>query len=127
MNAPEQSAAAGSYDVVPVSPAALAPTAAGLLDSGYRLALISATHHGPRDGRDEAMHVAYLFLAGPPDSRIELRVGLDPAEPEIPSLARHSFPASRFERELRASESPRAGAAPSSTASNSPPTGTWTA
>ncbi len=79
----------------------LPQAAAGLFDDGYRLALVSATHHAAGQPRIESMHAAYVFLAGDPDSRVELLVELDPAEPEIPSLAEHSFPASRFERELR--------------------------
>ncbi|HET9169137.1 MAG TPA: NADH-quinone oxidoreductase subunit C [Actinospica sp.] len=93
--------AAGTRDVIPLSPEALAAAAAGLLDDGYRLGLVSATHRGPDDPRGQAMHVAYLFLASGPASRVELLVELDPAKPEIPSIAQHSFTASRFEREMR--------------------------
>lgn len=66
-----------------------------LLDEGHRLALVAAHHddNGPR--------VVYLFLAGPPDTRVELHVRLDPARPEVPTLAHLSFPAGRFEREMR--------------------------
>jgi Ni,Fe-hydrogenase III large subunit/Ni,Fe-hydrogenase III component G len=84
-----------------IEPADLPGAAAGLLADGYRLALISATHRAPEEPRAESMHAAYVFLAADPDSRVELLVDLDPANPEIPSLAPQSFPASRFEREMR--------------------------
>jgi Ni,Fe-hydrogenase III large subunit/Ni,Fe-hydrogenase III component G len=86
---------------ITTGPAELPAVAQSLLQDGYRLALVSATHRGPQDVRGEAMHAVYLFLAGPPDSRIELRVPLDPAKPQVPSLATLSFPAGRFEREMR--------------------------
>jgi Ni,Fe-hydrogenase III large subunit/Ni,Fe-hydrogenase III component G len=93
--------APGTRDVIPAYPEALAAAAAGLLDDGYRLALVSATHRGPDDPRGQAMHAAYVFLASNPASRVELLVELNPAKPEIPSIAQHSFTASRFEREMR--------------------------
>ena len=43
----------------------------------------------------------YLFTAIAPDRRIELHVPLDPDRPQVPSLAGLSFPAGRFEREMR--------------------------
>ena len=86
--------------VLTLDPEELATAASDLLGRGQRLALVSATHRGPGDPRGEALHTAYLFL-GAHDWRTELRVELDPAKPEIPSLAHLSFPASRFERELR--------------------------
>jgi Ni,Fe-hydrogenase III large subunit/Ni,Fe-hydrogenase III component G len=90
---------------VPTDPGELPAHAAALLDHGYRLALVSATHRGPHHSRGEDMHAVYLFLtsgSGPArDSRVELLVPLNPAKPEVPSLAALSFPAGRFERELR--------------------------
>jgi Ni,Fe-hydrogenase III large subunit/Ni,Fe-hydrogenase III component G len=71
-------------------------TAAGeMLADGYRLAAIA----GHDDG--DVLRVVYVFCAGPPDRRAELEVVLDPARPVVQSLAHLSFPASRFERELR--------------------------
>lgn len=66
-----------------------------LLDEGHRLALVAAHHD------DSGPHVVYLFLASPPDTRVERHVRLDPTRPEVPSLAHLSFPAGRFEREMR--------------------------
>jgi Ni,Fe-hydrogenase III large subunit/Ni,Fe-hydrogenase III component G len=65
-----------------------------LLDGGYRLALVSARHD------DAVIEVVYLFVDGPPDQRIELRVPLDSRQPRIPSIAHLSYSASRFEREM---------------------------
>ncbi|MFH8838053.1 NADH-quinone oxidoreductase subunit C [Streptomyces sp. NPDC017868] len=67
-----------------------------LLEAGHRLALVAAHHD---DG--ERVRVVHLFASGPPDVRTELHVHLDPDKPEAPSLARISFPAGRFEREMR--------------------------
>jgi len=65
-----------------------------LLEGGYRLALVGARHD------DAVIEVVYLFVDGPPDQRIELRVMLDSRDPRIPSIARLSYSASRFEREM---------------------------
>ncbi|MBS2964278.1 NADH-quinone oxidoreductase subunit C [Actinocrinis puniceicyclus] len=86
---------------VATEPHELTARAAALLERGYRLALAHASHRGPEDARGEAMHAVYLFLAARPDSRVELTVPLDPAAPAVPSLAALSFPAARFEREMR--------------------------
>jgi Ni,Fe-hydrogenase III large subunit/Ni,Fe-hydrogenase III component G len=69
--------------------------AAELLTGGHRLALVAA-HHDER-----GIRVVYLFAAGPPDTRTELHVRLDPDRPALPTLAHLSFPAGRFEREMR--------------------------
>lgn len=47
------------------------------------------------------MRVVYLFTSGPPDDRFEIHLPVDRSHPEIPTLSELSFPASRFERELR--------------------------
>ncbi|MDE3082333.1 MAG: NADH-quinone oxidoreductase subunit C [Acidobacteriota bacterium] len=64
-----------------------------LLDARYRLASVVASEHDDLD-------VVYLFVDGPPDQRVEIRVRLDAQRPEVPSLAALSFPAGRFEREM---------------------------
>jgi len=66
-----------------------------LLDDGRRLALVAAHHD------DSGTRVVYLFVSGPPDTRTELHVRLDADRPEVPTLAHLSFPAGRFEREMR--------------------------
>jgi len=66
-----------------------------LLESDFRLALVAA--HDDR----ESLRVVYVFTSGPPDQRVELTVRLDPSDPRVPSLSALSFPASRFERQLR--------------------------
>jgi Ni,Fe-hydrogenase III large subunit/Ni,Fe-hydrogenase III component G len=81
--------------------AALAAHTTRLLDDGHRLALVAAHHDTQERPGDNAIRVVYLFTAGPPDRRTELILRTDPAQPHIPSLAAVSFPASRFEREMR--------------------------
>ncbi|GLZ27897.1 formate hydrogenase HycE [Lentzea sp. NBRC 105346] len=73
--------------------------ATSLLEKGFRLAL-AAGHDdaGPDAG---GLRAVYLFIAAAPDRRVELHVPLDRDHPEVPSLARLSFPAGRFEREMR--------------------------
>ena len=78
-----------------ITPAELTGEARSLLDTGFRLALI-AGHED--DGR---LRAVYLFTAPRPGRRVELHVPLDPSRPRVPSLAGLSFPAGRFEREMR--------------------------
>ncbi len=66
-----------------------------LLGDGYRVTLVAA-HQDPA-----AFRVVYLLTAGRPDRRVELELLTDPASPQVPSLARLSFPLGRFEREIR--------------------------
>ncbi len=77
-----------------LAPAGLAAQAAALFGDGFRLGLVAAHDEGA------TLRVVYLFLAGAPDRRIELRVTLPADDPQLPSLASLSFPASRFEREM---------------------------
>jgi Ni,Fe-hydrogenase III large subunit/Ni,Fe-hydrogenase III component G len=78
-----------------VSAAELPTQAGALLADGFRLALVAA-HEDP-----DAFRVVYLFTAGAPDRRIELELRTDKDTPSVPSLAALSFPAGRFEREMR--------------------------
>lgn len=78
-----------------VAPDELPAAFARLRTAGYRLALVAA--HEDHDG----VRVVYLLTAGPPDRRVELVVRLDGEAPVVPSLASGSYPASRFEREMR--------------------------
>ena len=78
-----------------VPPQELVGVASELLAGGMRLALVS----GHDDGA--SLRVVYLFTSGAPDLRIEIQVPLDRVHPEVPTLSGLSFPASRFERELR--------------------------
>jgi Ni,Fe-hydrogenase III large subunit/Ni,Fe-hydrogenase III component G len=73
----------------------LSDQTAKLLANGFRLALVSAWEEGGGFG------IAYVFCAAGPDRRTELRVRLPPGDPAVPSLAGLSFPAGRFEREIR--------------------------
>ncbi len=78
-----------------VRAAELVDAAAALLAQGMRLALVS----GHDDG--DELRVVYLFTSGPPDTRVELHLIVDPAQPTVPTLSSLSFPAGRFERELQ--------------------------
>ncbi len=89
MSAPERLSVAAAE-----RPEELAAQVTALLDDGLRLALVAA--HEDAD----AMRVVHLF-AGPGDRRVELVRRTDLAAPHQPSLAAVSFPAGRFERELR--------------------------
>jgi Ni,Fe-hydrogenase III large subunit/Ni,Fe-hydrogenase III component G len=87
---------------IDVDAASLVTQTTRLLGHGYRLALVAAHHDTPgHRGNEAAIRVVYLFTAGPPDRRVELVLRADAAKPHIPSLAALSFPASRFEREMR--------------------------
>lgn len=77
-----------------VTAAGLAAQVQRLLDQGMRLALMAA-----HQDRDE-FRVVYLFTASG-DRRVELTLRTPLDEPSVPSLARLSFPAGRFEREMR--------------------------
>lgn len=77
-----------------LAPVRLAGQAAALLSEGFRLGLVAAHDDGT------TLRVVYLFLAGGPDRRIELEVTVPSDDPQLPSLAALSFPASRFEREM---------------------------
>jgi Ni,Fe-hydrogenase III large subunit/Ni,Fe-hydrogenase III component G len=77
-----------------ISPGELTGAASSLLSTGFRLAL-AAAHED--DGR---LRAVYLFTAPGPDRRAELHVPLDRGRPAVPSLARLSYPAGRFEREM---------------------------
>ncbi len=71
------------------------PTAvAAQLQAGMRLALVAAHDEGPQ------LRVVHDFL-GPAGERVEIAVMVPRDDPWLPSLARLSFPAGRFEREIR--------------------------
>jgi Ni,Fe-hydrogenase III large subunit/Ni,Fe-hydrogenase III component G len=78
-----------------VTPADLSTRVEGLLARGFRLTLVAA--HEDND----AFRVVYLLTAAAPDRRVELVLLTDQEAPTVPSLAGISFPAGRFEREMR--------------------------
>jgi len=80
---------------IEVSTENLLPQAHTLLESGFRLALIAAHEETDR------FRVVYLFTAPEPDRRVELVLTTERDAASIPSLASISFPAGRFEREIR--------------------------
>ncbi|MGV0626576.1 hydrogenase large subunit [Mycolicibacter minnesotensis] len=78
----------------PVTAVELTAAATELLTQGFRLALVAAHDDG------DVLRVVYLFVAGRPDRRTELILTVPADNPAIPSLARMSFQAGRFEREM---------------------------
>ncbi|MGI5132799.1 NADH-quinone oxidoreductase subunit C [Pseudonocardia sp. CA-107938] len=76
--------------------------ARALLADGFRLALVAGHDDRPTGG---GLRAVYLFTRAAttidPARRAELHVPLDPDRPRVPSLAGMSFPAGRFEREMR--------------------------
>ncbi|GHG52374.1 hydrogenase large subunit [Streptomyces griseocarneus] len=87
--------------VTDIDVAELPGRAVGLLRAGHRLALVAAHHDAAGAPFGRALRVVHLFVSGPPDTRTELHVRLDPDGPELPTLAHLSFPGGRFEREMR--------------------------
>ncbi len=84
-----------SYSRREVSGDQLRSRIAELLEHGYRLVTVAAHDDG------SGMRVVYVLCAADPDRREELSVPVDAQDPVVPSLASQSFPASRFEREMR--------------------------
>ena len=82
-----------------ITPEELSGHANTLLARGFRVALV-AGQHDTALGEDR-LRAVYLFTAAGPDRRVELHVALRRGAPEVPSLAAMSFPAGRFEREMR--------------------------
>ncbi|MQY14526.1 Formate hydrogenlyase subunit 5 [Streptomyces sp. RB5] len=91
---------AATRTVQETGPADLPAVAAGLLAEGRRLALVAAHHDDAAAPGGRALRVVYLFVSGPPDTRLEVHVRLDADRPELPTLAHRSFAAGRFEREM---------------------------
>jgi len=81
--------------VLELVPEELCDATSVLMAGGFRLMLVSAHNEAG------ALRVVYLFVDGPPDQRVELHVRVSGDDPRIPSLSHFSFPAGRFEREMR--------------------------
>jgi Ni,Fe-hydrogenase III component G len=81
-------------DIRPITADELPGQVVGLLEEGCRLALTAAHDDGP------TLRIVYLLLAGAPERRVELHLTVPADRPQIPSLARLSFAAGRFEREM---------------------------
>ena len=84
-----------------IDPLELHETYRALAGDGYRLALVAAHDDTGREAASGELRVVYLLVAGAVDARIELHVRVPAAHPRIPTLSDLSFPASRFEREMR--------------------------
>jgi Ni,Fe-hydrogenase III large subunit/Ni,Fe-hydrogenase III component G len=81
-----------------IGPDDLPARAAELLAGGARLALVAGHDDRPAGA---GLRAVYLFTEASTGGRTELHVPLDPGHPHLPSLAALSFPAGRFEREMR--------------------------
>ncbi len=82
--------------LVNISPDELTGYAAQLLDQGFRIALIAGHDDDPG-----GLRAVYLFTDESTDQRVELQLSITRDHPHVPSLAKISFPAGRFEREMR--------------------------
>ncbi len=80
---------------VEVTSASLRPRAQALLDDSFRLAMIAAHED------EDRFRIVYVFVATRPDRRVELVLPAGAEAPSVLSLAGLSFPAGRFEREMR--------------------------
>lgn len=78
-----------------IGPGELVGHATRLFHSGHRLALVA----GHDDG--DALRAVYVFTHGGTGATAELHLPLERDRPHVPSLAAFSFPAGRFEREMR--------------------------
>ena len=97
-----------------VSRDGLLAQAAALFAEGWRIALVAAIEDGGEDGGEDGiedggedgiegradLRVVYTFLR-PGEEPTELRVGLARGDAWLPTLAAASYPAGRFEREIR--------------------------
>lgn len=86
-------------EVIRVTREQLADALAAQLARGLRLALVAAHEDGPAgpDGRFRIVHA----LLGSAGERVELVVEISRADAWLPTLAGISYPAGRFEREMR--------------------------
>jgi Ni,Fe-hydrogenase III large subunit/Ni,Fe-hydrogenase III component G len=86
-------------EVVRVSREQLSSTIAAQLDRGFRLALVAAHEDRPA-GADASFRIVHVLL-GTAGERVEVVVEIPRADAVLPTLAGISYPAGRFEREMR--------------------------
>ena len=86
---------AATMRTLTVTAANVTAVVAELLASGFEPALVAA-HEDPHDIR-----IVYLLIRDSDDARVEVHLSVASVGGEIPSLAKLSFPISRFEREIR--------------------------
>ena len=86
-------------EVVRVSREQLSETIAAQLARGFRLALVAAHEDGPA-GPDASFRIVHVLL-GTAGERVEVVVEIPRADAVLPTLAGISYPAGRFEREMR--------------------------
>lgn len=86
-------------EVVRVTREHLGEAIAAQLARGFRLALVAAHEDGPA-GPDARFRIVHVLL-GSAGERVEVVVEIPRADAWLPTLAGVSYPAGRFERELR--------------------------
>lgn len=86
-------------EVVRASRERLPELVAAQLAAGLRLALVAA-HEDGRSGPEAAFRIVHVFL-GSGGRRVEVVVEIPRADAWLPTLAGISYPAGRFEREIR--------------------------
>ena len=86
-------------EVFVVARALLAETVAAQLSRGFRLALVAAHEDGA--GQPDATFRIVHVLLGSAGERVEVVVEVPRADAWLPTLAGISYPAGRFEREMR--------------------------
>lgn len=86
-------------ELVRVTRDRLVDTVADQLGRGLRLALVVAHQDGPA-GPEAVFRIVHVLL-GPAGERVEVVVEIPQSDAWLPTLAGISFPAGRFERELR--------------------------
>ena len=86
-------------EIIQVTREQLAEAVAAHLARGLRLALVAATEE-VTDGADRHFRIIHVLL-GTAGERVEVVVEVPREDAWLPTLARLSYPAGRFERELR--------------------------
>ncbi|MCC6496727.1 MAG: NADH-quinone oxidoreductase subunit C [Propionibacteriaceae bacterium] len=86
-------------ELIRVTREQLVEAVATQLGRGFRLALVAAHQDGPA-GPDAVFRVVHVLL-GPAGERVEVVVEIPQSEAWLPTLAGISYPAGRFEREVR--------------------------
>ncbi len=86
-------------EVVRATREQLAGVIAAQLSRGFRLALVAAHEDGPA-GPDARFRIVHVLL-GSAGERVEVVVEIPRADAWLPTLAGVSYPAGRFEREMR--------------------------
>ncbi len=86
-------------EIITVAREQLVEAITAQLARGFRLALVAAHEDGPA-GADATFRIVHVLL-GTAGERVEVVVEIPRADAWLPTLAGISYPAGRFEREMR--------------------------